>query len=83
MSKYVLVTNYDDWEGLYLNGILQLEGHTVRREDLMELIINTNKKVTDFEEVDAYGWLYDGGTLPRTLTEVYQKNEEYQNESDI
>lgn len=34
----VFVTNYDDWEALYIHGRLVLEGHRLQRRDFVRLI---------------------------------------------
>lgn len=33
-----LVTNHDDWEGLYVNGKLVTQGHEVTRREMMHLL---------------------------------------------
>jgi len=65
MKKLVLVTNYDDWEGLYIDGELVLEGHRVRRDEIFE------KLGIDYTEVEAAeGWLESRGSLPQKLSDV-------------
>lgn len=65
MKKLVLVTNYDDWEGLYIDGELVLEGHEVRKEEMFE------KLGINYTEVEAAeGWLESIGRLPKKLSDV-------------
>ncbi len=33
-----LVTNGDDWEGLYINGVLMIEGHQITLRDLVDAL---------------------------------------------
>jgi len=64
-KKLVLVTNYDDWEGLYIDGKLVLEGHRVRRDEMFTML------GIDYTEVEAAeGWLESRGTLPKNLSDV-------------
>jgi len=64
-KKLVLVTNYDDWEGLYIDGELVLEGHRVRRDEMFTML------GIDYTEVEAAeGWLESRGTLPKNLSDV-------------
>ncbi len=65
MKKLVLVTNYDDWEGLYIDGVLVLEGHQVRKDEMFTALgIN-------YTEVEAdVSWLASRGSLPKKLSDV-------------
>lgn len=65
MKRLVLVTNYDDWEGLYIDGVLVLEGHKIRKDEMFTVLgINYTEVET------AEGWLESRGTLPRNLSDV-------------
>jgi hypothetical protein len=62
--KITLVTAYD-WEGLYIDGKLVTEGHTIHANDLFRLMgINGQEIHAD----DA--WLGERGGLPKNLDEV-------------
>jgi hypothetical protein len=55
----------DDWEGLYIDGKLDTEGHHVRIDDLLRLLgIDGQQIYAD----DA--WLAERGNLPENLDEV-------------
>ena len=65
MTKLVLVTNYDDWEGLYINGKLVLEGHQIRKDEMFVIL------GIDYAEVEAdVSWLASRGSLPKKLSDV-------------
>lgn len=65
MKKVVLVTNYNDWEGLYIDGRLVLEGHIIRKDEMLTILgINYSEVET------ADGWLESRGTLPKNLSDV-------------
>ncbi|MEK4025319.1 hypothetical protein [Sporosarcina sp. FSL W7-1283] len=34
----VVIATYDDWEGLYVNGMLRTEGHSINHDDFVDLI---------------------------------------------
>lgn len=64
--KITYATNYDDWEGIYVDGVLKLQDHKIRIQDLFELF-------SDFitvEEIDAYDYLAEMGSLPTTVKEL-------------
>ncbi|NOQ49755.1 MAG: hypothetical protein GQ553_03725 [Nitrosomonadaceae bacterium] len=63
--ELVLVTNYNDWEGLYIDGKLVLEGHVIRKDEMLTILgIN-------YTEVEAAeGWLESCGCLPKNLSDV-------------
>ena len=59
----------DDWQGLYIDGILMSEDHSISIEDFAEVVgIKLSKKYVDLD------WLEDNGYLPKLLENVvYQK----------
>lgn len=61
----VLVTNHDDWEGLYVNGVLYTQGHRIDHDDLLRAVGIELKTVEPDGE-----WLYGRGNLPDRLDEV-------------
>jgi hypothetical protein len=65
-DSYALVTSASgDWEGLYKNGVLLSEGHSIHIEDLFELL------ELDFEQLEAKeDWVEERGDLPEKLEEV-------------
>lgn len=67
-SEYVLVS-VDDWSGLYRNGNLAMEGHSIRFEEAMELCVK--HRPVFFEVLEAnLEWLADRGNLPARLRDV-------------
>lgn len=69
--SFVLVTNHDDWMGLYVNGVLFTEGHDIRPRDLLAAA------GIELETVEPDGeWLYECGHLPQKLSEVKRREEE-------
>lgn len=67
--KITIVSNGDDWEGLYLDGVLFCEGHDVTLRDLARALDLENEKIYVSTE-----WL--GGkasNLPEKLSKVPKK----------
>lgn len=68
MAKLVLVRG-DDWEGIYVDGNLLTEGHSIEVMDAVQLAVT--HRVTEYETQWAdLTWLHDEGNLPRRLDEV-------------
>lgn len=68
----------DDWQGLYIDGELQQQGH---RLDLIRVLHNLKnhggESITTIEEVEEKGdWLMYEGYLPETTKELFEKNKE-------
>jgi hypothetical protein len=69
-AKFTFVEG-DDWVGLYMDGELVYEGHSISPAYLAELLD------ADFERIWADdAWLYDVGTLPKNLEDVRVEREE-------
>lgn len=67
MTKQIsIVGNGDDWEGLYVDGKLALQGHSLGRvQDVLEIL--------GFDVLDRLteeGWLEDIGYLPENMEDV-------------
>lgn len=70
--KVCIVGNDDDWEGMYVNGRLAIEGHSVGLYDALTEL--TGKTLTGFEcRVCDHRWLYDHGNLPDDIGDVKWK----------
>ena len=65
----VIVVN-DDQEGIYVNGILQYEYHSLSLSQVIELFKEGYRSLK-YETIDE-DWLEDYGSYPRTLTEFYE-----------
>lgn len=64
MNKVVIVTAYD-WEGLYVDGKLAIERHSLNERDVLEALDIGYTVVAADEE-----WLVDRGNLPEYLKDV-------------
>lgn len=64
-KEVVIVSMNDDWEGLYVDGLLVTQGHRVSIHEILEVFGLT---VTQ-EEAEA-GWSEDRADLPEELEEV-------------
>ncbi len=64
-KKITIVTNYDDWEGLYFDGKLVDQGHQITVEDLLKSLEIPFKTV----EVDNE-WFFEKSVLPKELKDV-------------
>ena len=61
----VVIVNGDDWKGVYIDGKLRYESHSIRPEELLRLLgINCR----DFE--CDLNWLEEEGNLPENLDDV-------------
>lgn len=74
MSKITLVSNYNDWEGLYIEGILFMEEHKLEVPSVLRLLERSKVPVTEVSEVEAGEWLELEGSLPEELSDVHFKN---------
>lgn len=62
-----------DWEGLYVDGQLVAEGHTLKWWDVLRALSIDYNTINADEE-----WMYDVGRLPEKLDEVVREVEEQQ-----
>lgn len=63
---------YGGWEGVYKNGQLVSQGHSLGRNDWLEAL---QDGYTKYEEWEAGDWLEDTGHLPNTLEEFHAMGE--------
>ncbi|MGG0667865.1 hypothetical protein ABE073_04965 [Lederbergia citrisecunda] len=67
----VVIATYDDWEGLYVNGELRTEGHSINLHDFVDLI-NDHKVFESMEVVEiSEGCLEEHGNCPMNLDDMY------------
>lgn len=64
-TELTLVSNGDDWEGLYVNGVLVHEDHSIRLEDFATLL-GFNLELVYVDQ----SWIERKGGLPNRLKEV-------------
>lgn len=73
--KITLVTNNDDWEGIYFDGVLMLEDHQLRPYDILYLVQQSQAVVEDVVKLGVDDeWLYERGRLPKNLEDVVFEN---------
>lgn len=63
--KVTIVSDGDDWEGLYIDGVLVFENHTVGAQDVLRAL----GIECDWVECDRE-WIDNRGSLPDDLNEV-------------
>lgn len=66
----ITIVRADDWEGLFINDDLQIQGHSLQLRDVLEIL------GVEFEIKWADKYLSDVGWLPSRLQEV-RFDEEY------
>jgi hypothetical protein len=64
MNKLLILTT-DDWEGLFIDGKLATEGHSISLYEFCKIL---GIKV-DFKEVDDE-YMYEMGSFPQNLDEI-------------
>lgn len=60
----ITITVYDDWAGIYVDGELQYENHSLHHRDVLEAIKQ------DYESIEVDMMKLDIGRLPDTLEEL-------------
>ena len=62
MNKLTIVSNNDDWDGMYLDGLIIDQGHQLDWEHILsKLGFSLESKEAD------YDWLSERGNLPSEL----------------
>lgn len=64
-----IVSNDDDWSGLYINGRLITEGHRISLHDALDALKGKTLEDYEFRTCDRR-WLFDHGNLPDDLEHV-------------
>ena len=59
----------DDWQGLYIDGGLVEENHSIRITDLLEMLEDRRLLTFDYHEVNQ-GYLEDLGNLPDKFDDI-------------
>jgi hypothetical protein len=73
--EQIVYVRGDDWEGVYVNGILKVEGHDTHNE-LRDIILGMAGDVVDFKMMDAdLDWLEEVGNLPKSIDDVVEDAE--------
>lgn len=68
MTSIVYVDG-DDWVGLYVDGSLKHEGHSIAAEKLLQIGVENPGATVERKYADI-DWLMDLGNFPLTLDEV-------------
>lgn len=64
-ASYILVSNGDDWEGLYVNGKLVQQDHSLSARDVLSLIgIDIEQRWV------SYDYTAERGNLPDKLADI-------------
>lgn len=62
-SPVVLVTNHDDWEGLFINGVADHQAHKVQRDDLVKACLKAGQNYctvyASYDELEISGQFPD------------------------
>jgi len=64
--------NGDDWEGVFINGVLKYEGHNISIWKFAEIAQEYNTLNFEFLLINEDGleWLSDVGSFPTKFTEI-------------
>jgi hypothetical protein len=62
MTKRVVFVDGDDWQGLYVDGKLKIEAHTISACDVLEELGLDFDIAYPNEE-----WLFEAGSLPENI----------------
>lgn len=65
MKRKITFVQADDWEGLYINGVLVCEEHSICVEHLLSAL-----KIPATTIQADYDWLVARGRLPEKLSDV-------------
>ena len=66
IGKNIVFICADDWEGMYINGELIAEGHSIEKNTVLTALSIEFKEYWTVDEK----WLTDRGRLPDYLSEV-------------
>jgi hypothetical protein len=65
MNRQIVIAYGDDWEGLYVDGVLAEEGHSISVHHFCKALgIDLEQKAVDTD------WLEKGGRLPDRFEDV-------------
>jgi hypothetical protein len=71
----IVLVYADDWEGLYSDGVLEFEGHTIDAHTALKYLIDYNVKLKSISTYEITGeWIYEEGRLPNLLSVVHNKD---------
>lgn len=74
MSKHIHFMRADDWVGLYIDGELVMEGHSLRVWDVVEQLAPDAEITSSWHEDDDDPYLsWKTGSCPKELPEEYRE----------
>lgn len=69
-TNNIILVSTDDWEGVYVGGTLEFQGHRIHNDVWLSLI----NKYKEFDEVESYwvdeDYMHDIGNLPHHFEEL-------------
>lgn len=68
MDPIIFVSNHDDWEALYINGIRVAQGHHVTREETVRHIRGCSGQAVQYSVSPEY--TADLGELPERFSDI-------------
>lgn len=72
----IALVSGDDWQGLYLNGELVMQNHSLRLVDVLQCLTDRCDDICDFKQITAdEEWLESWGNLPQRLDAVEESKE--------
>ena len=75
MAEYVIADG-DDWTGLYINGKLVTEGHSISLKETLDIAVETPPTEVHWREVNL-NWLEHFGSLPTNIYDVIWNEDEF------
>lgn len=80
----IVVAQGDDWEGIYINGHLETEGHSIPLSSFLDWAVESGpvhvvKVVSGEVNID---WINDCGSLPNNLEDVVWSGEPWERRDD-
>lgn len=77
-DKPLILAKGDDWEGIYVKGVLYSDGHSLDAETIVEATFLAGiSSMEDFVQSDVdLDWLDSEGRLPKDVADVVWHNGE-------
>jgi hypothetical protein len=69
MGHRIILANSEDWEGLYLNDLLQFEGHKISVLEALEFVSDLGDFDVEPQWI-AYEWMQEQGNLPLNFNDI-------------
>lgn len=69
----IALVNGEDWIGLYINGVLIVESHSLDVVGVLKIVCERQQTIVKIESYEAGEWLLNEGNLPYKLTDALNK----------